>query len=159
MAVNFNYELDTLYSKAFFDFDLIDDQKYFINMLPGAIEDFFGQQNDTLSYQLSTGVYSDYGNLKVFINGAITYPILVQLVDKNEEVYREEYLLEAKEINFNFLEVGSYYLRVIFDTNKNRKWDTGHYLKGIQPERVAHFPDIIEIRANWDEIKTFVIAE
>ena len=52
-----------------------------------------------------------------------------------------------------FLEPAGYTLRVILDENKNGTWDTGDYLNAIQPEKVLYYPEIIELRANW-EIET-----
>ena len=40
--------------------------------------------------------------------------------------------------------------RLIKDKNGNKKWDTGNYLKKIQPEMVYYSPDTIELRANWE---------
>jgi hypothetical protein len=42
---------------------------------------------------------------------------------------------------------------VIHDTNGNQKFDTGNYLKKIQPESVSYFQDI-EIRADWGITET-----
>lgn len=158
LALEFNYSLDSTNNHVEFDFEIADNQKYSVNMLPGAIEDFFGNQNDTLSYTLSTGSYADFGNLSVNLSGAVTYPLIVQLTTDKGELKREVYLEQPTEISFNYLDVGQYALRVIFDTNGNHIWDTGDYLKNMQPERIAHFPDIFEMRANWDEVKTFVIS-
>ena len=36
-------------------------------LLPGAITDFFGIQNDSLNYNLSVGSYADYGNLRLLL--------------------------------------------------------------------------------------------
>jgi len=38
-------------------------------------------------------------------------------------------------------------------------WDTGNYLKGIQPERVTYFPDEIDVRANWELKQTFILED
>ena len=35
------------------------------------------------------------------------------------------------------------------DKNQNQKWDTGNYLKKINPERTIHNLEKIKIRANW----------
>ena len=159
LALNFNHSLDSTNNLIEFDFEISDNQKYFINMLPGAIEDFFGEQNDTLSYTLSTGSYADFGNLRVNITGTVTYPLIVQLKTEKGELKQEVFLDKPQEVLFNHLDVGKYALSVIFDANGNRIWDTGNYLKNQQPERIAHFPDIFEMRANWDEVKTFVISD
>ena len=57
--------------------------------------------------------------------------------------------------SFNMLSAGKYRIRLILDTNGNKKWDTGNYLKKIQPEEVIYFWKEIELRANWDMNETF----
>ncbi|MBT8238808.1 MAG: Ig-like domain-containing protein [Croceitalea sp.] len=152
-------QLDTIRNKVIIDFEKLGNQKYNFTLLPGAVQDFFGSQNDTLQYRLSTGSYADYGNLRMNITGAVEYPIIVQLTSEKGEVKREVYATEPRLFEFNNLDVGNYALRVIFDANDNGKWDTGNYLKKLQPEKVSHWPEILEMRANWDEIKTFNILE
>ena len=60
---------------------------------------------------------------------------------------------------FDFVNVdpSTYNLRVVFDDNNNQKYDTGNYLKKLQPERIAYHPDDIEIRANWDVDEQFTL--
>jgi hypothetical protein len=41
-------------------------------------------------------------------------------------------------------------LKVIYDNNDNRKWDTGNYLKKIQPEKVLYYKGDINVRSNWN---------
>ena len=71
----------------------------------------------------------------------------------------EQYITEAQPIDFRFLEPKKFYLRVIYDSNKNGKYDTGDYLKGIQPERVSYHPDIIEGTAGFDEVTTLKLLD
>ncbi|NKI31468.1 Ig-like domain-containing protein [Croceivirga thetidis] len=158
LKVPYALKLDTIKNKVDFDFEVLDNQNYLISMLPGAIEDFFGEQNDTLVYNLSTGSYADYGNLSFSVSGAVEYPIIVQLTNEKGELQRELYAEEPKLLEFNNLKVGNYAVRVIFDSNGNKMWDTGNYLKKMQPERIVHFPDIIEMRANWENNQSFVIT-
>ena len=65
----------------------------------------------------------------------------------------ETTVVGKKTIEVPFLEPDGYILRVIIDDNKNGVWDTGNYLEQIQPERVLYYPEVIELRANW-EIET-----
>jgi hypothetical protein len=53
-------------------------------------------------------------------------------------------------LNYEYLLPGVYRLKIIVDENQNGKWDTGNYLKHIQPEKVFYNPTKINIRANWD---------
>ena len=50
------------------------------------------------------------------------------------------------------VEVGGevHYPFFINDFNENGKWDTGEYLKKLQPEPVELLPVTIEVRSNWD---------
>jgi len=53
-------------------------------------------------------------------------------------------------LDFGFLNPGKYGLKAVFDINHNRKWDTGNFLKRIQPERIAIHPKVFEVRGNWE---------
>jgi len=159
IAVNFKAQLDTAQNRMLMDFEKEPDEIYYLNLLPNSITDFFGETNDTINYRLSTGGYADFGNLRLNLAGEITYPIFVQLTDEKGKLYREIYLSEATAIDFNTLEPGNYLIRIIFDSNANGIWDTGNYLKKIQPERVIYYPGVIEMRANWEKIETFTVLD
>ena len=158
LAVDHSVNLDTLENKVNIDFDVEPNQSYQMDLLPGAITDFFGQENDTLSYFMSTRSYADLGNLRFNIEGG-TYPLIVQLTDEQGELKQEVIAEEPKTIEFNNLEPATYLVRVIFDSNGNGKWDTGSYLKNRQPEKVSYYPDKIEVRANWELEQTFTIPD
>ena len=48
---------------------------------------------------------------------------------------------------------------MIKDRNNNQQWDTGNYLKKIQPEEVVYMEGEIDLRANWDQNETFTVEE
>ncbi len=150
--------LDTIENRVDFDFDLIDNQKYNITLLPGTIKDFFGEENDTLSYGLSTGSYADYGDLILNLSGEVKYPVIVQLTTKKGDVIREIYAEQPQMFEFNYLEPKEYSFRIIFDENGNRKWDTGNYLKKTQPEVIKYYPDFVNVRAFSSYNETFIIT-
>lgn len=156
---SYSYQLDSINSKIDFEFDMEPNQNYTFNLLPGAITDFFGTENDTLDYKLSTGSYADYGNLRLTLGGAVSYPLIIQLTNDRDEVKRELLAKEAQIFEFNNLEPGKYIIRVIFDDNGNGKWDTGSYLEKIQPEKVSYYPGVIDVRANWELEQNFIISD
>jgi hypothetical protein len=39
----------------------------------------------------------------------------------------------------------------------NNKWDTGDYLKKINPEKVIYLPKVIDLRANWEINEIFLV--
>ena len=159
LAVDYTIKLDSIGNKVDFEFAKEPNENYQLELLPGAITDFFGNENDTLNIRLGTKSYADFGNLSMTIaSEEENYPLLVQLTDEKGETKQEIYAKEPKTFEFSNIEPSNYRVRVIFDANGNGQWDTGNYLKRIQPERVSYYPDLIEIRANWELEQTFTIS-
>jgi len=158
IPANYSFELDTLNNKVDFDFEAEPNQKYSFSFLPGAITDFFGVQNDTLDYNLSTGGLSDYGNLTMILGGEVNYPVIVQLTNEKGVVQREISAAEPQSFEFNNLSPGNYIARVVLDKNGNGQWDTGNFLEKRQPEEISYYPGAIEIRANWIKEETFILS-
>jgi hypothetical protein len=150
--------LDTLKNQIDFDFEAEPNQDYSFSFLPGAITDFFGTQNDSLAYNLSTGSLADYGNLRIVLGGTVSFPVIVQLTNEKGEVQREVFASESQIFEFNNLDPGNYMARVVLDENGNGKMDTGNYLEKRQPEKVSYYPGVIEIRANWEKEETFILS-
>lgn len=160
LAIDFTVVLDSIRSKIDFDFERQAEENYELELMPGAITDFFGSQNDTMNMRLRTKEYADYGNLTMNIIASLEdYPMIVQLTSEKGEIKQELYAEEPKLMEFNHIEPTNYLVRVIFDANGNGIWDTGNYLKRIQPEKVSYYPDVIEIRANWEKNETFIISK
>ncbi len=150
-------KIDEKYNIAEVVFNKTENQNYTIEILPEAFTDFFENTNDTLYYRVITKAISDYGTLSLNIDNAIEYPIIVQLVDNRFKVIFEEYLIENKKVFFEYISPGSYYIRIIYDENKNTIWDTGNFLQGIQPEKIIYYPSLLEVRANWSLNETFIL--
>ena len=62
-----------------------------------------------------------------------------------------------RQLIFKDVSPGIYFLRAIFDSDKNGLYDTGDYLSKVQPERVSYASEPIEVRAGWDTIEEFVL--
>ena len=159
LAVDFTVKLDSIGNKVDFEFVKEPNENYQLEVLPGAITDFFGNENDTLNIRLGTKSFADFGNLRMTIASEVeNYPLLVQLTDEKGETKQEIYATVPKIFEFNNIEPSKYRVRIIFDANGNGQWDTGNYIKRIQPERVSYYPDLIEVRANWELEQTFTIS-
>ncbi len=154
--VPFESSYDKLTNIYGLQFKKEESQKYTIQMLPGALEDFFGTINDTLNYSARTKSYADFSNVRVTLRNE-SYPIIVQLMTERGEIKYEQFATEKRLFDFRNISPGNYYLRVIFDTNGNQKWDSGNYLKKLQPERISYYPELIDARANWDPVIEFIL--
>ena len=69
----------------------------------------------------------------------------------------------AKVVNgvadFLYLAPGSYYARIIEDTNGNGEYDTGDYDTKRQPEFAYYYPKKINIKKNWEITQTWNVFE
>ncbi|NER17085.1 Ig-like domain-containing protein [Spongiivirga citrea] len=151
VAIPYQAKIDSINNQIDIDFEKEFEKGYQLTLFPGTVTDFFGEENDTILFSLGTKKLADYGTLKVTLQEVESYPIIVQVTNEKEEVV-DELLVpeEAPSYYFEQLDPATYYIRIIYDTNGNGEWDTGNYLKGIQPERIIYNPTALEIRANWD---------
>ena len=110
----------------------------------------------TLNFNAKTRLSSDYGNLRLTLQNAV-YPAIVQLVSPKGDVIDEKYTTKSEPLDFIDIAAAKYLVRVIYDENNNKKYDTGNYLKKIQPERVSYYPTLLDIRSGWDYVETFIL--
>jgi len=159
IAVPFETEYDEQNQTIYLNFKKEPLEKYKINLLPGAFEDFYESQNDTLKFSVGTKNLTDYGNLRVQLENVKRFPIIIELTDKEGKVKATEYSEANTSITFDALEPLLYTLRVIYDDNKNKQWDTGNFLEKLQSEEVIYFPKEIDVRSNWDVEQPFNVKE
>ena len=85
------------------------------------------------------------------------FPVIVQLVNANGEAKYEVYETGNSTLDFNNIDSGKYYIRIIFDENKNQKYDSGNFILRTIPEKVIYYPDEIDVRAGWDLVQEFIL--
>ena len=156
--VPFATEYDEFNQKLYFDFKKEPLENYTFEILPGALTDFFEKSNDTLTYKLNTRNTSDYGNLTVTLENIKQFPVIIELTNTKGDVLTAEYTEKKTTIEFNLIEPAIYTLRAIYDTNKNKEWDSGNYLEKRQAEEVIYFSKEIDVRANWDVNQIFDLS-
>ncbi|MES2578110.1 MAG: Ig-like domain-containing protein [Bacteroidota bacterium] len=157
-AVPFTTEYDEFNQKLYFDFKKEPLENYTFEILPGALTDFFEKSNDTLTYKLNTRNNSDYGNLTVVLENVKQFPVIVELTNLKGDVLATEYSEKNTTLEFNLIEPALYTLRAIYDTNKNKEWDSGNFLEKRQAEEVIYFSKEIDVRANWDVNQVFDLS-
>ena len=89
------------------------------------------------------------------MENAKRFPVIIELTDKDGKVKYSEYSEGSNAINFDAIEPAKYVLRIIYDDNKNKLWDTGSFMEKRQTEEVIYFPKEIDVRANWDVEQPF----
>ena len=165
VAVPFTHVYDDLNQQLVFDFKKEESEKYNFVLMPGALTDFYGKENDTLNYKLNTRTYGDYGNLRINLENVKRFPVIVEITDSKGTVYASAYSEKETQIDFDAIEPNKYVLRLIYDDNKNKEWDTGDYLQKIQPEEVIYWQGpkgptdiLIDVRSDWDVDQEFSVG-
>lgn len=158
VSVAFKTEYDEFNQRLFFDFKKDPLEKYAFKIMPGALTDYLGQSNDTLVYNLTTKDLADYGNLKVNLQNVKRFPVIVELTNEKGDILATEYSESSSQVEFNLVEPSLFWLRAIYDDNKNKEWDSGNYLEKRQAEEVIYFSKAIDVRANWDVEQAFDLS-
>ena len=141
-------------------FEVEPNDEYKISIYPDAINDFFDNPIDSLSYKVQSRDREYYGNIFLQLIRDTAESFILELLDKDFNVVRKQ--KKSNEIDlyiFRHLTPGDYYVRYIKDLNNNGRWDTGNYLKKLQPEKVFYHPNKLELRSNWDLNENFFIEK
>lgn len=139
------------------DFEKEESNKYSLEVLPGAVTDFFDIDNDTIHVNFSTKKSTDYSSIFLTLNNLKSYPAIIDLINERGDLVVQKYSEKHEELKYINLPPSRYKIRIIYDTNKNKKWDTGNYLLKQQPEEVYYFNDVIKASANWDLTESWTI--
>lgn len=159
VAVDFTTEYDEFDQKLYVDFKREPLEKYNFTFFPGALTDFYEKTNDTLSYKLTTKEYEDYANLKLNLQNVKRFPIIVELINKKgDKIIATEYSESKTNFEFNHIEPDSFTIRVIYDDNKNKIYDTGNYLEKQYPEEINYLQEAFDVRSNWDWSQDFDLS-
>jgi hypothetical protein len=155
VGVDFKTEYDDFNQQLSFDFKKEPSEKYTFSIMPGALTDYLERSNDTLIYKLGTKELADYGNLTVSLQNIKRFPVIVELTNEKGDILATEYSESNTKVEFNLVEPSLFTLRLIYDDNKNKEWDSGSYIEKRQAEEVVYFSKPIDVRANWDVEQVF----
>ena len=144
------YFADSLHRKMIFPLKLKEETKYSLVIPDSSIIDWNGQHNQKKVIAFTTKSLRDYGTFVVDIKPVQKMDYILQLMTDKEDVKRETYFSSDTTFTFNYLTPGDYILKVIYDANGNRKWDSGNFIYKIQPEVVEFYSKKLTIRANWE---------
>lgn len=111
---------------------------------------FNGKTNDTIRLGFKVPTIEDYGNLLMEVKLDSASTVIFQLLGTKDIVLSQQTVNASGIVKFETLTPGKYKVKAIHDRNNNGQWDSGNYLKKIQPEGVQIFEKELEIRANWD---------
>lgn len=150
--LNFKFERDSLSLRNFrLSFPWESETTYTLETDSAASVNIYGVTSKALSSTFRTRPLDYYGTINLEMTG-VEGQILVQVLQNNdtESVLEENVISENQTVVFDYLPPEKYKVKVIFDENKNGKWDTGSFQDKFQPEKVAYINEVIKVRSNWD---------
>ena len=146
--VDFNLKHDSLKIRRYYvEKEWKPETEYQLLIDSMGIYSIYGLYNNKLVKDFKTKAIEDYGNIIVNVKEATT-PIILQLYqgDKEIKVLEERTIKGDGKVIFDYLGEGTYMIRAILDRNGNGKWDTGNYLKHLQPEEIKYLPAEIKLK-------------
>lgn len=148
---DFHVSLDSTQTMVSIHHNWKQEQRFILIIGKEAVADSLGNQlskADTIRF--STKPETEYGSIRIkFLNIDLSKNPIVQIMEGEKLVDSE--VLTNKEFNRRLFRPGAYQVSILYDSNQNGKWDTGHFWgTKRQPEIVVLVPKQIAIRANWD---------
>ncbi|MCB9241309.1 MAG: Ig-like domain-containing protein [Flavobacteriales bacterium] len=111
-------------------------------------------QPDTVTFRIMKP--SELGQLEVIVelsDSVYSDPIYLELYRKSLQSNQTIQSIRIKTdttIQFSHLKPGEYFIRAFQDSNLDRVWTAGDFLKTRQPEQLFSLDKPIEVRANWE---------
>ncbi|MFO7616202.1 MAG: hypothetical protein R6V75_03040 [Bacteroidales bacterium] len=151
IGVNFNRISDTwLHPRQIrVNASLLPDSSYTLLALPGAFTGYRGQRTDSLKMAFTVRGADQFATLIIKITG-LEGAGVVEIIGAGSKVVASKALEGEATVTFGMMNPGKYNARMIIDTNRNGRWDTGRYLRRQQPEKVLIFSKDLNLKANWE---------
>jgi hypothetical protein len=154
------YFTDSLNRNLFLPYTIEPDNSYLFYLPDSAVKDWNGYYNNAKMFNFKSKKIKEYGTLTINLNPKDSSGnYIVQFIDKKEKVLKQNCFISDTTVLYEYLDPGTYFLKIIFDKNGNGKWDTGNYFKKREPETVTYFQKQIDIRANWELEESWTFSE
>jgi hypothetical protein len=75
---------------------------------------------------------------------------VVELLNEQNIPLRSDVITKKTTLIYRNYYVGKFTLRVIYDDNRNGKWDSGNIKEGRQPENIWVNDKSFTLRPNWE---------
>ena len=170
-AIHLQQKVDTLWNDV--PFELLQDsadlkvynvfadwewgESYAFSVDSTAIHGLYGLFTDKVKKEFKVKKPEEYGQIFFNVTGTVG-PCFVELLDGQDKVLRTVKLVDGKA-DFYYLNPGKYGARLVEDTNGNGVWDTGLYAGKRQPEQVYYYPQVLELKANFDLLQDWNVLQ
>lgn len=112
-----------------------------------AMHDIFGHPSAKVSMMFKEKAPEDYAHLLINVSG-IKEPAFVELLNAKDKPVQRTDVVNG-QAKFVHVPAGTYFARMIIDTNQNGKFDSGSLFDHRHPEKVYYLNAELQLRANW----------
>ncbi|HEY4198032.1 MAG TPA: Ig-like domain-containing protein [Mucilaginibacter sp.] len=127
------------------------DSRYQLVFNEGTLTSIYGDKNKKFIKPFQVDKTSNYGELTLKVTIPDTSKgYVIELLNEQKNVVRRDAITKNTSVAYKNYPIGKYRVRVVYDDNKNGKWDPGSYKKRIQPENIWLYSKDITIRSNWE---------
>ncbi len=128
-------------------------------VLPNALTPFTGVQNDTVQFSYTTLAKEALGNALFKVVADSNNRYILNLFTPEDKLVLSRSFTGSIRLDLKNLYPKKYKAQLVIDRDKNGRWSSGNYLRGIQPERIINYVEALEIRANWDVEIEWLLSE
>nr|MCS5663754.1 Ig-like domain-containing protein [Flavobacteriales bacterium] len=129
-----------------FEFEHKGNQQYDLTLHQGAVKGLNKSINDSTKLSFYTKEESALASLKINVASDHKH-YFIELLKKGEV---SEKIYSGTALYFEKLLPSEYELRLIADSNNDGVWTPGNYAENLLPEKVYYYPEVLNLRANWE---------
>lgn len=125
--------------------------KYQLLLNDAAITDIYNDKNKRAGIAFEADKPENYSmlTLKVSVPEA-NKQYVIELLDEQKNVVRTDVVTGSTSVVYRNFLTQKYKVRVVYDTNKNGRWDSGNVKRRTQPENIWLYDKEITLRPNWE---------
>jgi len=128
-----------------------EDSRYILSIDENAFTDIYGDKNKKFLKNFQIDKSDNYSTLTLHVtvpDSSKAY--VVQIYQDRANILSSQSVTKSTSLVYHNYLMGKYRIRVIYDENRNGKWDTGNVKQKRYPENIWVDPQEINLRPNWD---------
>lgn len=149
---NFTIRKDSINTRnLFIKYRFRPGSKYQLLVNEAAVTDIYKDKNKRAGIQFVADKPENYSMLTL----KVTVPepnkqYLIELIDEQKNVVRTDAITKNTSVVYRNFLTQKYKVRVVYDANKNGRWDSGNVKRRAQPENIWLNEKEITLRPNWE---------
>ncbi|HMG08841.1 MAG TPA: Ig-like domain-containing protein [Mucilaginibacter sp.] len=135
--------------------------KYEIILNENAFTSIYGDKNKRLQKKFQVDKTENYSSLtvKVTVPPDTSKAYVVELLNEQKVVLQSNPIRSSTSVVYNNYMTGKYLIRVIYDENRNGRWDSGNVRQKRQPENIWVSDKVISLRPNWEAEEAITVPK